>query len=99
MSSDGCPVLQAFQRDLHSVKSVLGEPQEVTVATIPGAENLVDWMNCFRVTQVTDLALLPCDRKTISTLPHTTSDLQGLLRAYCRRDQIKAGVTQGHLCT
>ena len=52
------------------------------MATIPGAENLVDWMNCFRVTQVTDFALLPCNRKTISTLPHPTGDLQGLMRAH-----------------
>ena len=71
-----------MQRDLQGVKSVLGEPQEVTVATIPGAENLVDWMNCFRVTQVTDFALLPCNRKTISTLPHPTGELQGLMRAH-----------------
>ena len=58
MSVDSFPAPQAVQRDLHGVKSVLGEPQEVTVATIPGGENLVDWMNCFRVTQVTTFALL-----------------------------------------
>ena len=60
-------MLQAVQRDLQGVKSVLGEPQEVTVATIPGAENLVDWMNCFRVTQVT--ASLPCCHATARPPP------------------------------
>ena len=76
---------QAVQRDLQGVKPVLGEPQEVTVATISGSENLVDWMNCFRVTQVTNLALLPCNRKTIPTLPYPTGELQGHLRAHqCR---------------
>ena len=82
MSSHCCPVPQAFQRNLHSVKSVLGEPQEVTVATIPGVDNLVDWMNCFRVTQVTTFALLPCNPRTTSTLPHPTNHLQCLLRVH-----------------
>lgn len=44
--------LQAFQRDQEGVQSILGEPSEVTVATVPGCEDLVDWMNCFRITQV-----------------------------------------------
>lgn len=43
--------MQAFQRDLQSVNSVLGKPEEVTVATVPGCEKLQDWMNVFRITQ------------------------------------------------
>lgn len=43
--------MQAFQRDMDGVRSVLGEPQEVTVATVSGCDKLVDWMNVFRLTQ------------------------------------------------
>jgi len=43
--------MQAFQRDLQSVKSVLGKPEEITVATVPGCEKRQDWMNVFRITQ------------------------------------------------
>ena len=81
-SSDCCSVPQAVQRNLQGVKSVLGEPQEVTVATIPGGENLVDWMNCFRVSQVTTFALLSVIPKISSTSPYTTSKLQGLSGAH-----------------
>ncbi len=34
---------------------MLGEPQEVTVATVPGCDNLVDWMNIFRITQASPM--------------------------------------------
>lgn len=34
--------VQAFQSDRQGVRSVLEEPQEVTVATVPGCDTLVD---------------------------------------------------------
>ena len=43
--------MQAFQRDMDGVRSVLGEPQEVTVASVPRCDNLVNWMDVFRITQ------------------------------------------------
>lgn len=47
--------VQACQRDREGVRSVLGEPQEVTVATVPGCDTLVDWMNIFRITQASPM--------------------------------------------
>ena len=51
--------MQAFQRDVKGVRAVLGEPQEVTVASVPGADKLTDWMNVFRITQASPQPYIP----------------------------------------
>ena len=45
------PALQAFQGDLPGIQSLMGEPKEVTIATVSGCKKLTDWMNIFRITQ------------------------------------------------
>lgn len=45
-------VLQSLQGHLAEVKGLLGEPQEVTVASLDGMGSLSDWWQVFRVTQV-----------------------------------------------
>lgn len=41
-----------MQGHLKEVKGLLGEPQEVTVASLEGMGSLSDWWQVFRVTQV-----------------------------------------------
>ena len=48
----GLAVLQSLQGHLAEVKGLLGEPQEVTVASLEGIGSLADWWQVFRVTQV-----------------------------------------------
>lgn len=48
----GRGVLQNLQGHLAEVKGLLGEPQEVTVASLEGMGSLSDWWQVFRVTQV-----------------------------------------------
>ena len=45
-------VLQCLQGHLAEVKGLLGEPQEVTVASLDGLGSLTDWWQVFRITQV-----------------------------------------------
>ena len=45
-------VLQSLQGHLGEVKGLLGEPQEVNVASLEGLGSLSDWWQVFRVTQV-----------------------------------------------
>ena len=61
--------MQAFQRNMEGVRSVLGEPEEVTVATVPGCDNLVDWMNVFRITQAR-----PATQSTLHQFVELTGD-------------------------
>ena len=43
---------QLVQGHLQEVQGLLGEPQEVTVASLEGAGPLTDWKDVFRITQV-----------------------------------------------
>lgn len=45
--------VQVVRGHLQEVKGLLGEPQEVTVASLKGAGPLTDWKDVFRITQVT----------------------------------------------
>lgn len=51
-------MLQSLQGHLEEVKGLLGEPQEVTVASLDGLGSLSDWWQVFRVTQVCCILLL-----------------------------------------
>ena len=56
-------MLQSLQGHLDEVKGLLGEPQEVTVASLDGLGSLSDWWQVFRVTQVCCWTTLMVDTK------------------------------------
>ena len=45
-------VLQLVKTHYKEVTELLGEPQEVTVASAEGLSSLKDWREVFRITQV-----------------------------------------------
>lgn len=54
--------VQVVQGHLQEVKGLLGEPQEVTVASLKGAGPLTDWKDVFRITQVSfTIPYIPLD--------------------------------------
>ena len=67
--------MQAFQMDMEGVRSVLGEPQEVIVATVPGCDSLVDWMDVFRITQASPALQVTLSRFAELTGVRTCLDL------------------------
>ena len=46
------PLLQLVQGHHQEMTGLLGEPQEVTVASLEGMGSLSDWWQVFRITQV-----------------------------------------------
>jgi hypothetical protein len=43
--------LQVVSKNLAGVRELLGDPEEVTVASLPGLESLASWADVFRVNQ------------------------------------------------
>ncbi|KAL3161478.1 hypothetical protein ABBQ32_010359 [Trebouxia sp. C0010 RCD-2024] len=51
----GQAIYESLQGHLAEVKGLLGEPQEVTVASLEGVGSLSDWWQVFRITQAAEI--------------------------------------------